>query len=77
MYRIIRRFKRRFSYKCTESIKFTEKRFNFEGNEIYLENCSDFVKLNKENLLKNSNKWRKGNFTKQGKKFLKLIFVKV
>ena len=67
MYKTVRSLKRQFSNKNTKS------EINFEGHDVYLENCSGFIKLNKENLLKSSKKWTTGNFTKQSNNFIIVV----
>ena len=69
MYKFIQSLKQWFSNTCIESKNFSEE------YEIYLENCSGFIKLNKENLLKNSKKWTTGNYTKKCKNFIVLFKI--
>ena len=67
MYKTVRILKRKFLNKNTKS------KISSEGNDFYLENCSGFIKINKENLLKNSNKWTTENSTKQGNNFIIVV----
>ena len=69
MYKFIQSLKQWFSNTCTESKNFSE------GTDIYLENCSSFIKLNKQNLLKNSNKLTTENYSKLGKNLIVLFKI--